>query len=69
MPETKKKATASLYNKNQIVNSKKFEKYRDFLAGNLEISKLYTMEQVEELIKSFYGRSDGIRWWNIYHAE
>lgn len=58
MPETKKKATASLYNKNQIVNSKKFEKYRDFLAGNLEIIKLYTIEQVEELIKSFYGRSD-----------
>lgn len=57
MPETKKKATASLYNKNQIVNSKKFEKYRDFLVGNLEISKLYTIEQVEELIKSFYGRS------------
>lgn len=53
----KKKATASLYNKNQIVNSKKFEKYRDFLVGNLEISKLYTIEQVEELIKSFYGRS------------
>ena len=58
MPETKKKATASLYNKNQIVNSKKFEKYRDLLAGNLEISKLYTIEQVEEMIKSFYGRSD-----------
>lgn len=57
MPETKKKATASLYNKNQIVNSKKFEKYRDFLVGNLEISKLYTIEQAEELIKSFYGRS------------
>lgn len=58
MPETKKKAIASLYSKDQIVNSKKFEKYRDFLAGNLEIIKLYTMEQVEELIKSFYGRSD-----------
>lgn len=53
----KKKGTVSSYNKNQIVNSKKFEKYRDFLVGNLEISKLYTIEQVEELIKSFYGRS------------
>ena len=53
----KKKGTVSSYSKEQIVNSKKFEKYRDFLAGNLEIIKVYTIEQVEELIKSFYGRS------------
>lgn len=54
----KKKDTASLYNKNQIVKSKKFAKYQDFLNGNLEEDKTYTIENVEEMIKSFYGRSD-----------
>lgn len=54
----KKKGTVSSYSKEQIVHSKKFAKYQDFLAGNLEEDKTYTMEQVEEMIKSFYGRSD-----------
>lgn len=58
MAETKKKDTSSLYSKEQIVKSKKFAKYQDFLSGNLEEDKTYTIEQVNEMIKSFYGRSD-----------
>lgn len=42
------------YNKAAIVDSKKFEAYRDFLEGNLKEGELYSLSQIESIIKKHY---------------
>ena len=45
-----------LFAKSQIVNSKRYMHYVDFLNGNLRNDKMYTLEQVDKLILDFYGK-------------
>ncbi len=42
------------YNKEAIVDSKKFEAYRDFLEGNLVKGNVYSLSEVESIIKKHY---------------
>lgn len=53
-----KKSTVFTFRKEQLVNSKKYSKYRDFLKGNLEENRTYSFREVDKIIKNFYGRSD-----------
>lgn len=38
------------FKKKQIVESKKYSEYRDFLEGNLDSNKNYTIEEVDAFI-------------------
>lgn len=44
------------FTKEQIVKSKKYASYVDFLNGNLQDGKAYTAEQIDKLITGFYGK-------------
>lgn len=46
------------FSKEQLANSKKYRKYRDFLEGNLKDDKSYSFKEIDKMIKDFYGRSD-----------
>lgn len=46
----------SRFTKNQIVKSRKYVCYVDFLNGNLQDKKMYTIEEVDELIEKYYGK-------------
>ena len=48
--------TAALFTKAQIVKSKRYMRYVDFLSGNLRDDKTYTLEQVDNLIEKYYGK-------------
>lgn len=50
------KHTASTFTKEQLVNANRYIRYVDFLNGNLQNDKTYTIEQVDKLISSFYGK-------------
>ena len=58
MVATKKevKQAVNKYTKEQLVKSKKYIRYVDFLNGNLQDGKTYTTEQVDKLISDFYGK-------------
>lgn len=45
-----------VYTKEQLVKSKKYMRFVDFLHGNLKEGKLYTIEQVDNLISNYYGK-------------
>ena len=45
-----------VYTKKQLVESKKYMRFVDFLDGNLQDDKLYTIEQVDKLISNYYGK-------------
>ena len=45
-----------VYTKEQLVKSKKYMRFVDFLSGNLQNDKLYTIEQVDKLISNYYGK-------------
>lgn len=45
-----------VYTKEQLVKSKKYMRFVDFLDGNLQDDKLYTIEQVDKLISNYYGK-------------
>ena len=49
MAEKKKQLTIT-FTKEQIVKSVKYEKYRDYLEGNLDAKKQYTISEVDSLI-------------------
>ena len=55
MAETKKEPEKILFSKEQIVSSMRYKKYRDFLAGNLDKHKNYSIEEIDKMIDSFYG--------------
>lgn len=42
------------YTKEQLVKSVRYMNYIDFLNGNLCNDKMYTLEQVDKMIDSFY---------------
>lgn len=48
-----------VYSKEQIVESKMFGKYKDFLNGNLETGQDYSISDVEDLIKTHYKKGIG----------
>lgn len=37
--------------KDKIINSKRYGDYRDYLAGNLDDTRQYTLEEVDEILK------------------
>ena len=45
-----------VYTKEQLVESKKYMRFVDFLNGNLQDDKMYTIEQVDNLISNYYGK-------------
>ena len=45
-----------VYTKEQLVKSKKYMRFVDFLHGNLKEGELYTIEQVNNLISNYYGK-------------
>ena len=45
-----------VYTKEQLVKSKKYMRYVDFLNGNLQDGKTYTINQVDKLIFNHYGK-------------
>ena len=49
MAEKKKQLTIT-FTKEQIVMSEKYEKYRDYLEGNLDAKKQYTIDDIDSLI-------------------
>lgn len=52
-------ATVSFFTKKQLVGSYRYIRYVDFLNGNLQNDKLYTLEQVDKMILDFYGKGKG----------
>lgn len=58
--KTEKTVKPAVYTKEQLVKSKKYMPYADFLDGNLQDDKTYTAEQVETLISKSYrkGKSE-----------
>lgn len=45
-----KKESKTTFTKEQIVKSDKYEKYRDYLEGNLDAKKQYTVDDIDSLI-------------------
>ena len=52
--EEKKKNTVTKYTKGQIVSSKKYQNFKDFLNGNLTDGECYSFEEVDALIKKYF---------------
>lgn len=50
--KTEKKSVIT-YDKESLVNSKRYRDKRDILTALLEVNKRYTLEQVNSLINSF----------------
>ena len=42
------------YSKSQIIHSKVYENYRDFLTGVLKGNKKYTKDDVNNIIKKYF---------------
>lgn len=58
MAEGTKKNNPAVFTKEQLVKSKKYMPYADFLNGNLKDGMMYTIEQIEKLISKSYGRGE-----------
>lgn len=56
MAKSNKEQAVKLFTKEQLVKSKKYMRFVDFLNGNLQDDKKYTIEQVDKLISNFYGK-------------
>ena len=41
------------FTKAQIVGSQKYERFKDFLTGNLEDDKMYSMQDVDSMLEKF----------------
>lgn len=54
--ENKVEKAIDKYTKEQIINSKKYNKYRDVLKSILEENKSYSIEDIEQKIKEFLKR-------------
>lgn len=53
MKKEEKKETTK-FTKEQIVSSKKYQGYKDFLSGNLTDGECYSFEEVDALIKKYF---------------
>jgi hypothetical protein len=56
MAKSKEQVAVDTFTKEQLVESKKYMRYADFLSGNLQNGKTYTLEQVDKLILKHYGK-------------
>lgn len=45
--------TELVFTKAQIVGSQKYERFQDFLNGNLEDDKMYSMQDVDSLLEKY----------------
>ncbi len=45
-----KKESKTVFTKEQIVKSERYEKYRDYLEGNLDAKKQYTISDIDSSI-------------------
>lgn len=59
MTKKNEEKTVLTFTKEQIVNSKKYEKYKDFLKGNLKDGQMYTLEEVDALIEKYFMKGIG----------
>ena len=48
------------FTKEQLVKSNKYMRFVDFLEGNLQDDKTYTLEQVDKLISNHYGKGKSV---------
>lgn len=44
------------FSKERLVRSKRFEKYKDYLMGNLEDGQDYSIEEVEKMLSKVFER-------------
>lgn len=44
------------FTKSQIIHSKAYENYRDFLTGVLKGNKKYTKDDVDNIIKKYFNK-------------
>ena len=58
MAQNKKEQAVKKYTKVQLVKSNKYIRYVDFLTGNLRDDKMYTIEEVDNLISKYYGKGE-----------
>lgn len=58
MEAKKKKAEVEkpVFTKTQIVTSKKYAMFRDYLTGNLDDNKMYTMQEIDSLLEKMKGK-------------
>lgn len=49
-----------VFTKEQLVKSNKYMRFVDFLEGNLQDGKTYTLEQVDKLISNHYGKGKSV---------
>ena len=49
-----------VFTKEQLVKSNKYMRFVDFLEGNLQDDKTYTLEQVDKLISNHYGKGKSV---------
>lgn len=54
-----KEAPVLVFSKEQIVASKKYSPYKDFLSGNLNNGQMYALEEVDALISKNYKKGTG----------
>ena len=54
-----KEAPVLKFSKEQIVASKKYESFKDFLNGNLVTGQMYSLEEVDALIERNYKKGKG----------
>lgn len=51
--EFEKHAIVPVFTKEQIVGSKKYNRFQDFLAGNLEDDKMYSKQDIDDLLEKY----------------
>lgn len=56
MSKKKQEQTVQKFSKEQIINSKKYSKYRDILTAILKMNISYSTDEVEQKIKDFIKR-------------
>lgn len=54
----KREQAVMRFTKEQLVKSKKYIRYADFLNGNLLDNKEYTFKEVDDLISKYYGKGE-----------
>lgn len=57
--KAKKDVEEIKFSKEQIVSSKKYSPYKDFLNGNLNSGQMYALEDVDALISKNYKKGIG----------
>lgn len=51
--ENERPTVSPAFTKAQIVGSQKYERFKDFLNGNLEDGKMYSMQDVDSLLEKY----------------